>query len=469
MLLMFIVVAICGCAETTQEQTIDSDSYGSEISEVLITIVPEQLFQRIDGFGAFGSQTVPWDRKGATFSSKFIDDILQNLGLSITRTQVPTSLEVQNDNQRSGSDRTEQYEQFTRELDADGIAYADPGALDLAGFNLDRFPTPGSSLAEHRPLIYETQYLGALARRASELDIPLKTIASIWSPPWWMKYVPAYFGEDTYWNRLSDGIQGDLPRMHEEFAEYCVAYIKLLERETRPADGKVGDGIHLYALSPQNEPAFGQRYASAVYSPVQYKAMLDVVGRRFKKERAHWLATINPDSPTYKPPDQRVDLDFFPDVKIFGPEDVSDLTRIHRYLGAILNDQETRDYLDIAAIHGYGDDGISAGGNAQLWQDTYRIVRRYNKPLWQTETSGYGPQWSGSKESLSSIALAESIHNGLVHGNVSAWLYWALSDDRAVKFQSYGKWFSRLHLLCIIAVLSVHQTWSHKAWSLVVR
>jgi O-glycosyl hydrolase len=282
-------------------------------------------------------------------------------------------------------------------------------------------------------------------------------------------YVPAYFGEDTYWNRLSDGVQGDLPRMHEEFAEYCVAYIKLLERETRPADGKVGDGIHLYALSPQNEPAFGQRYASAVYSPAQYKAMLDVVGRRFKRERAHWLATINPDSPTYKPPDQRGALDFFPDVKIFGPEDVSDLTRIHRYLGAVLNDQETRDYLDIAAIHGYGDDGISAGGNAQLWQDTYRIVRRYNKPLWQTETSGYGPQWPGSKESLSSIALAESIHNGLVHGNVSAWLYWALSDDRGVQVRPYGSWFSRLHLLCIIAVLSVHQAWSNQARSLVVR
>jgi hypothetical protein len=29
-----------------------------------------------------------------------------------------------------------------RKLDADGIAYADPGTLDLAGFNLDRFPTP---------------------------------------------------------------------------------------------------------------------------------------------------------------------------------------------------------------------------------------------------------------------------------------------------------------------------------------
>jgi O-glycosyl hydrolase len=82
---------------------------------VLITIDPEQLFQRIDGFGAFGSQTVPWESNGATFSSKFIDDILKNLGLSITRTQVPTSLEVQNDNQRSGSVRTKQYEQFTTE------------------------------------------------------------------------------------------------------------------------------------------------------------------------------------------------------------------------------------------------------------------------------------------------------------------------------------------------------------------
>ena len=67
MLLMFIVVAVCGCAEATQELIVGSSSRGSEISEVLITIDPEQLFQRIDGFGAFGSQTVPWDRKSVLF------------------------------------------------------------------------------------------------------------------------------------------------------------------------------------------------------------------------------------------------------------------------------------------------------------------------------------------------------------------------------------------------------------------
>ena len=312
-------MATSECTFNTRRFENGADNRRQDAVDVAITLNSDRLYQRIDGFGAFGSAIVPWDRRRHHYSSRFIDDVLNDLGLTITRTQVPTSLEIENDNQRSGKNRTEQYDQFTTALDQNGIAYAHPGKLNLKGFNLDRFPSPNSVLAEHRPLIYEAEYLEVLNAQASATKVSLKTVASVWSPPWWMKYVAAYFGTDAYWNRLSDGVQGDLPRMHEEFAEYCVAYVKLLERATRPAGGEVGDGTHIYAFSPQNEPAFGQMYASAVYSAEQYKEMLKAVGQRFKQERDHWVSVTNPVSPMYKSPEQRTSLDFFPEVRIFGP------------------------------------------------------------------------------------------------------------------------------------------------------
>jgi glucuronoarabinoxylan endo-1,4-beta-xylanase len=401
--------------------------------DVTITIDNRIEHQRIDGFGAFGSYSVPWSGE-ATHNDRFLDQMVADLGLTISRQQVPTTFEMDNDNQSTGSDRNKQDHQFTTAVDEHGIAYADPGSLNLDGFNIDRERGNREAHAEHRPLGKETGYYVALRERARRDGEPLEFIASIWSPPWWQKYIPCYFGTDTQWNRLSDGAQGALPRMHEEFAEYCVAFVKALELRTRPAGGAVGSGVHLYAISPQNEPAFGQTYASCVYSGVQYREMLKVLGHRFEKERDHWRAVCDRASPSYKPERSRTSADFFPDTKIFGIEDVSDTDRIANYFNAIFGDPEAREYLDIAAIHGYGGDGQQAGASADMWSRVFDLVRPYNKPVWQTETSSYGPDWDPMKESLSALAMGIDILDSLRFGNASAWIFWTVGGSEKGKY-----------------------------------
>jgi len=261
--------------------------------------------------------------------------------------------------------------------------------LDLSKFNLN-LDTPGadSHLSQH------FEYLTAMHRAG--LD---KLIVSVWSPPIWMKHNNHRGnGSDLVERRTSAPPYTKQPNSHtnqlrvdlyEEFAEYCVAYIRVLKQHT---------GIDLYAISLQNEPRFSQFYASAVYSPEALRDLITVVGKRFAAENIS--------------------------TKIFMPEDVQNIDTVVTYINAVLNDPEAEQYTDILATHNYRGDGVLPAEEVPShWRRTADLANTKGKEVWMTETSGFDTEsFEGA------MALALSMYNALHYGDISAWVYWQMSE-----------------------------------------
>jgi O-glycosyl hydrolase len=328
-----------------------------------------QKFQTMVGFGAFGAQNVPWT-EGPFTSPAFVDMLVNDLGTTIVRDEVPTNFEYVNDN-------------------------ADPNVTDLSKFNVDR-DYPGT----HRPLSVRVQFLKDMKAANPEV----KFIASVWSPPAWMKHNNALTNgtkensAPNYTNTPNSSTNQLKVEMYEEFAEMCVAYIRVLKRET---------GIDLYAFSIQNEPRFSQSYQSCVYNGAALRDVLKVVGRRFQKEGIQTL--------------------------LFLPEDVGWLGGVESMIRPTLDDPEARQYLGAVAVHGYDLDGIKPNSpSINTWRTMYNWGAPYNLPLWMTETSGFKNDWNGAMD------LAEAIYTALRHGNVSAWVFWAMSEPNITEYNLVG-------------------------------
>jgi O-glycosyl hydrolase len=334
---------------------------------VTIAVDKRVQYQQIEGFGAFGGKDVFW-AEAPVYDDAFVRLMIKDLGLTILRDEVPDTLEMTNDND-------------------------DPFKTDLSKYNLTQM-SPDRAKGGHMPLGPHLDYIRAMQKEAAAQGEPFKFIASIWSPPYWMKYTKSVFGEDTTWNRLivKERASAEVPNdRKDEFAEYCVAYIKLVKQHT---------GVDVYALSLQNELVFGQPYASAVYSPQEWRNIVRHVGQRFDREK---IAT-----------------------KIFGPEDVPDYSRVSQYINVLSADPEARRHLDIMAIHGYGPDGKAVGDtNDEDWKRYYALAAQWNKPLWMTETSGYANTWDGG------FSLGQSILSALKYGRLNAWVFWQLSEKGA--------------------------------------
>ena len=252
----------------------------------VITIDNAQKFQTMEGFGGFGAKDVYWS-SGPFTSPDFVNTLINDLGLTILRDNVPTDFEAVNDN-------------------------SDPFVTDLSKFDLN------TSIKDH------FQYLKDM--KAAGLN---KLIVSIWSAPAWMKTnnnvngvaadAPAYNPNPTAQNNQ---LRTD---MYDEFAERCVAYIKIIKQQT---------GIDIYAISLQNEPRFTEPYESCVFNGEALRDLIKVVGKRFKDEG---LTT-----------------------KIFMPEDIGYLDGVSGMVQPTLNDADARQYVNIIAVHGYALDGVTA-------------------------------------------------------------------------------------------------------------
>lgn len=315
-------------------------------------------FQTMEGFGGFGAMKEYW-AQGPFESDAFVNTMINDLGLTILRDNLTTSFEPVNDN-------------------------ADPFVTDLSKFNIN-----ATIVGADEPLSEHLNYL--LKMKQAGLQ---KLIVSVWSPAVWMKYnnqlgngtqnqnaAPAYTTSPV---ATTNQLKTD---MYDEFAEMCVAYIKIIKQQT---------GIDIYAFSIQNEPRFSQFYSSCVYDGDAMRDVLKVVGKRFHDEG---LAT-----------------------KLFLPEDVGYLQGVESMVTPTLADPVARQYADIIAVHGYDLDGVTAAStSAQTWQTMYTWGAQYNKPLWMTETSGYANTLDGA------IDLAKAMYTSIKFGNISAWLHWSLS------------------------------------------
>jgi O-glycosyl hydrolase len=332
---------------------------GVASAAVEVKIDPAREYQKIDGFGAFGGKVVPWSSE-PYFDDEFLRLLIDDLGVTIVRDEVPCNFQLNPDT-------------------------SDPSLpIDLSKYTPGQRPADGSQ-GSHRPLTEHLPYYKALKAKAEKSGEPLKIIASVWSPPYWMKYVNSIFGGDHTWNRLKAQPHND---SRDRFAQYCAAYCKYIKAET---------GLDIYAFSPQNEPYFAQGYQSCVYDFAQLADIVGRVGRRFEKEGIP--------------------------AKIFTPEDVTELARIKSYISAVLEDPLARKHTGVIAVHGYANDGISRDSTLPTaWAETYALCRKYNKPLWMTETSGYGNSWGDA------MKVAQAIYAALKHGKLSAWVWWQINE-----------------------------------------
>ncbi len=215
---------------------------GSGAMGATVTVDTSTRHQTIDGFGGFGPKHVWWSNEAARsgfFDDAYVARLIDDLGLTIIRDEVPPMFEFENDDNA-------------------------PGHFNWPRFNMTEYPPKphkkGLTIAGKMP------FYRAMKAKAEDSREPLKFISSIWSPPPWMK---------TNKSTINGGSLVDADSMRAELAEFCAAYVKTVKRES---------GVDLYALSIQNELAFVEPYNSCVYSPDQFAKALRTVGERFEKE-----------------------------------------------------------------------------------------------------------------------------------------------------------------------------------------
>lgn len=167
-------------------------------------------------------------------------------------------------------------------------------------------------------------------------------LASVWSPPAWMKQ-----NNSTTGGGQNNRIRTD---MYQEFADYLAEYV---------FGYKEHFGIDITHISPTNEPDFAGGYSSSRWTAGELNTFVrDYLG------------------PTFE--DREVP------VQIVLGEGIAFTSAFAR---AAMNDPVTRDYVDIVAAHAYT--GLQQGAtapNVNQWQTTHQ----FGKPIWQTEYMNQG-------------------------------------------------------------------------------
>jgi O-glycosyl hydrolase len=338
----------------------------SQAQQIQINLTKE--YQTIDGFGGFGAKKVWWSSP-PFHDAQYLNTIIDDMGCNIIRTQLYYDFEPANDNN-------------------------DPNVMDESKFRFGTTSDNGKQFA----------FLKDLDQRG------VKIIASVWTPPSWMKDFsdPKTVPDECYncWNcpkpwtypipenrKMCGGVLS--ANMYEEYAEYLVAYVKILKKQTN---------IDLYGISIQNEPLFANPFESAVLRPKPYADVLKVVGERFRKEG---LTT-----------------------KFFGPEHMGEYSWGLGGNEGYVNEMFTKTtigktYLDYFSVHGYLDGVANDFGSAEGWTKLYNAITVNNgKPLWMTETGNLVANTFDQ-----GFKFATALHLALKFGHISGWVFWGLADN----------------------------------------
>jgi len=189
--------------------------------------------------------------------------------------------------------------------------------------------------------------------------------ASLWSPPRWQKTNRATF----HGGHLR-------PDMRDEFAEFIAASVLAARHNW---------GIEFYSVSLQNELHFIEPYHSCVYSPHQIREAVRSVARKFRREHIS--------------------------TRVMMPEEMGFADRLLWYIRPLMEDPETRAFPGFFCSHG-------GRGGIDNWRTIRRALAPHGRQLWMTEGGGDRRDWKGC------MALARDMHDALVGGNVSAWIFW---------------------------------------------
>jgi glucuronoarabinoxylan endo-1,4-beta-xylanase len=216
-------------------------------------------------------------------------------------------------------------------------------------------------------------------------------IFTIFTPPAWMKRnLSTNATEQAPYYENTDNILE--PYYFEEFAEHMVAWVTLFKEEC---------GVDLYAVGLQNEPAFSEPYASAVYSPAKFAELIAVVGKRFEEEgiTTRIFAT---------------EALFYPNQYSFG-----------QYVEAINNNPDADQYTHAIATHHFSTNGKAGSPTRETeWSNLWDYIDQGSreKVYWQTEESAFGA--SGSNPLADAMYLAGMYRDAFQLGNMAlnSWL-----------------------------------------------
>ncbi|HJZ41662.1 MAG TPA: hypothetical protein VJ203_14945, partial [Bacteroidales bacterium] len=344
--------------------------FSSPAQEIPVTITTDSTYQTIEGFGGFGAKKVWWDN-APYYDQEYLNQVIDTLGCTFIRTQIYWDAEPVNDN-------------------------SDPAVIDWSKFKFDATTDNGKQFAFIRDLGLKE----------------VKLLATVWTPPIWMKGLEEFHGTlwgnpvrrrpsdsdlDQYcsWCGGADGCEqvgGWLkPEHYVEFAEYLVAYVRIVKEQT---------GVDVWGINIQNEPYFANPFESCVVIPEEYAGILKTVGERFATEGIT--------------------------TRLFGPEHMGEVTwgMNNEYIKEILEDETVKPYLSFYAVHSYVDGVAPDYGSAGGWTALYeKIVKTHDRELWMTETSDFDKQGYDL-----AFSMAKSLYLGLKFGHISGWVYWAMAD-----------------------------------------
>jgi glucuronoarabinoxylan endo-1,4-beta-xylanase len=231
-----------------------------------------------------------------------------------------------------------------------------------------------------------------------------KFILTLWSAPAWMKRnLSLELTEQAIeWENTDNKVE---TFYYDEYAENIVATIKLLKNE----------GIDVYAVCPQNEPAFNEPYPSGILGTSQFRDFIKVLGPRLDAEGL--------------------------DTRIYMPEQVFGipLYSMDQYIAAVKADALADQNTEIIAVHGYANDGITPGQpDYSQWNTLWTGAHtgNYPKELWMTET------YVEYTNFLDAMRTAGAIHGGLKFGNISWWTNWAFEGMQLTKMKPNSTFYA---------------------------
>ncbi len=351
--LAIAIVSMMQCKPRADSSDPEPTDPVEELPNVAITLDYTVKYQTIDGFGFFGAKDVWWGSAANMWDEDWGEKVIADLGVSVWRNEIyPPAI---------------------------------PGANQDADWN------------KQRPVVE------GLKTVADRHQVPLKFIATVWSPPADMKWAAefSWVGDEnaTRWEDPSVTTKGGgtlNPNKYNEYAVWLNGHLQLYKDL----------GIDLYALSLQNEPGFSQSFNSCTYTVSWYNDLLVNVVPKIKAA--------------------------FPTVRIFGSENMllnegRDEDWPWFYHSAIKANEAAAANIDILAVHGYSDGVLPNSGSelVSMWQNhATQFMEPMQKDVWMTETSGYGEMWDSDDSGSGAFSLGLDIMTALNHGNVSAWLWW---------------------------------------------
>ena len=179
------------------------------------------------------------------------------------------------------------------------------------------------------------------------------------------------------------------------YAQHLNNYVKYVE----------GQGVNLYSVSVQNEPDYSEEWT--YWSPDRTTSFIANYGKAVK-DGTH-AKLMSPESFQY------------------GYEGSG---HGKMYYKKILENSAANANCDLFGTHFYG---------TQRDSMNYATVKNSNKEIWMTEVYVPNSSANSANNFPEALCVAENIHNGLVVGNMSAYVWWYIRRSYSLIGQDDGK------------------------------